>query len=466
MATVLICDDERSICRMLEIALARCGHRIETVFSGEKAIARLDRSFYDVILTDIKMPPPDGIQVLRHAHHLSPETPVLLMTAVDDYEAAVAAVCAGGATDYIRKSPGLVDEVALAIQRALEKVSLRRENFALRRDAASRNSLDNLIGTSPANVKLKQRIHAVASTQSTVLISGESGTGKELVARAIHACSPRASAPFVSFNCGAFPEALLESELFGHVKGAFTGATQAHRGLLEVADSGTLFLDEIGDMPLPMQVKLVRVLQERSVRPLGSTRESLIDVRVLAATHRDLDREVAAGSFREDLYYRLNVIPLAVTPLREHPEDIPLLLAHFAERFTQAAGKPSRAIASSCLASLCAYPWPGNVRQLENSVECAVALQDGKDLWIDLPLERPKAFAAAASSSGATVDSIPPAAPPVLPDGVDMTTYVAAVERRLMQAALARSNNVQTHAADLLKISYRSFRHLMKKYSL
>lgn len=453
---------------MLEIALARSGHRSETVLSGAEAIARLDNFLYDVILTDIKMPPPDGIQVLRHAHHLSPDTPVLLMTAVDDYEAAVAAVCAGGATDYIRKSPGLVDEVGLAIQRALEKVNLRRENFALRRDAATRNSLDNLIGTSVAILKLKQRIHAVASTQSTVLISGESGTGKELVARAIHACSPRASAPFVSLNCGAFPEALLESELFGHVKGAFSGASQAHRGLLEVADTGTIFLDEIGDMPVPMQVKLLPVLQERCVRPLGSTRETLIDVRVLAATHRDLDREVAAGSFREDLYYRLNVIPLAVPPLREHPEDIPLLLAHFADRYTRSAGKPSRAIAHSCLDALCTYPWPGNVRQLENSVECAVALQDGKDLWIDLPLERPKAFAAAAaaSSGAATPDSVAPTASPVLPDGMDMNTYVAAMERRLMQGALARSNNVQTHAADLLKISYRSFRHLMKKYSL
>ena len=287
--------------------------------SGQAAKNKIDGALYDVIITDIKMPNIDGIEVLRHAHRVSPDSAVILITAVDDYEAAVEAVKAGGATDYIRKSPGLVDEIKLAINRALEKLNLSKQNFALRRDAATRNSLDNIIGSSGAMEKLKQTVRTVASTASTVLIHGESGTGKELVARAVHVCSPRATDSFVSVNCGAFPETLLESELFGYLKGAFTGANQNKRGLFEVADGGTIFLDEISEMTLAMQVKLLRVLQERTVRPVGSTSEISIDVRVIAATNRDLDKAVAENLFREDLYYRLNVIPIRVPPLRERP---------------------------------------------------------------------------------------------------------------------------------------------------
>src|SRR5450755_431971 len=261
MANILICDDERSICEMLDIALRHDGHRIETVQSGQAAKNKIDGALYDLIITDIKMPNIDGIEVLRHAHRVSPDSAVILITAVDDYEAAVEAVKAGGATDYIRKSPGLVDEIKLAINRAVEKLNLSKQNFALRRDAATRNSLDNIIGSSAAMEKLKQTLRTVASTASTVLIHGESGTGKELVARAVHVCSPRATEAFVSVNCGAFPETLLESELFGYLKGAFTGANQNKRGLFEVADGGTIFLDEISEMTLAMQVKLLRVLQ-------------------------------------------------------------------------------------------------------------------------------------------------------------------------------------------------------------
>ena len=300
---------------------------------------KIDGALYDVIITDIKMPNIDGIEVLRHAHRVSPDSAVILITAVDDYEAAVEAVKAGGATDYIRKSPGLVDEIKLAMNRALEKLNLSKQNFALRRDAATRNSLDNIIGSSGAMEKLKQTVRIVASTASTVLIHGESGTGKELVARAVHVCSPRATDSFVSVNCGAFPETLLESELFGYLKGAFTGANQNKRGLFEVADGGTIFLDEISEMTLAMQVKLLRVLQERTVRPVGSTSEISIDVRVIAATNRDLDKAVAENLFREDLYYRLNVIPIRVPPLRERPEDIPLLVNHFLKKYASAAGR-------------------------------------------------------------------------------------------------------------------------------
>src|SRR5215475_11191224 len=462
MPNLLICDDERSICEMLDITLRREGYKVETVNSGEMAKRKLESALYDVVVTDIKMPNINGIEVLKHAHQVSPDSAVILITAVDDYEAAVEAVKAGGASDYIRKGPGLVDEIKISIRRALEKVALSRQNFALKRDAATRNSLDNIIGISPAMSKLKQTIRTVASTQSTVLIYGESGTGKELVARAVHACSPRAAEPFVSINCGAFPETLLESELFGYVKGAFTGANQNKRGLFEVAHEGTIFLDEISEMSLTMQVKLLRVLQERCVRPVGGTDEIAIDVRVIAATNRDLDKSVAENTFREDLYYRLNVIPVVVPPLRERREDIPLLANHFLKKYASAAGRNIVRVNTGSLEALCGYDWPGNVRQLENTVERAVALETGEELRVELPVEKSKARAAAAGVG--IGGAIPSGA--VLPDGVDMEKYVADIERNLLQSALSQSNGVQTRAADLLKISYRSFRHLMKKYDL
>ena len=463
MPNILICDDERSICEMLDISLRREGYKVETVNSGEAGKKKLDSALFDVVITDIKMPNIDGIEVLRHAHKVSPDSAVILITAVDDYEKAVEAVKAGGASDYIRKSPGMVDEVKLAIRRVLEKVSLSRQNFDFKRDAATRNSLDNIIGDSAAMEKLKQTIRTVASTQSTVLIYGESGTGKELVARAVHTCSPRAAEPFVSINCGAFPETLLESELFGYVKGAFTGANQNKRGLFEVADAGTIFLDEIGEMDLTMQVKLLRVLQERCVRPVGGTNEISIDVRVIAATNRDLERQVAESTFREDLYYRLSVIPVTVPPLRDRRDDLPLLVNHFLKKYAPGAGKNISRVKAESLSALANYDWPGNVRQLENTIERAVALETGEELGVELPVERAKARAAAAGVGGDSV-SIP--AGSVLPEGMDMEKYVAEIERSLLKSALQQSNGVQTRAADVLKISYRSFRHLMKKYEL
>jgi two-component system, NtrC family, response regulator PilR len=462
MANILVCDDERSICEMLDIALRRDGHRVETVNSGQAAKNKIDGNLYDVIITDIKMPNIDGIEVLRHAHRVSPDSPVVLITAVDDYEAAVEAVKAGGASDYIRKSPSLVDEIRLTLTRVLEKAALSKQNFALRRDAASHNSLDNIIGVSAAMEKLKQTLRTVASTASTVLIHGESGTGKELVARAVHICSPRATEPFVSVNCGAFPETLLESELFGYLKGAFTGATQNKRGLFEVAGGGTIFLDEISEMTLAMQVKLLRVLQERTVRPVGGTSEIAIDVRVIAATNRDLEKAVAENLFREDLYYRLNVIPIRVPNLRERREDIPLLANHFLKKYAAAAGRSILRMDKKSLEALCGYDWPGNVRQLENTIERAVAMEMSEELHVEQPAERPKARAAAVGGG----NGIEIEADAVLPAGVGMESYVADIERTLLQNALEKSNGVQTKAADLLGISYRSFRHLMKKYEL
>ncbi len=462
MSNILVCDDERSICEMLEIALRKEGHRVETVTSGDAAKKKIDSALYDVVVTDIRMPNTNGIEVLRHSHQVSPETSVILITAVDDIEAAVAAVKAGGAADYIRKGPALIDDIRVAIGNAIERGALKRQNLAFKRDAAGRNSLDNIVGTSSGIQQLKNTIRMVASTGSTVLIHGESGTGKELVARAVHTCSPRATEPFVSINCGAFPETLLESELFGYVKGAFTGANQNKRGLFEVADGGTIFLDEISEMTLSMQVKLLRVLQERSIRPVGGTTEIPVDVRVIAATNKNLDAVVAEGQFREDLYYRLNVIPIHVPPLRERPEDIELLANHFLKKYAPAAGKSIRTVRPEAMEALRDYDWPGNVRQLENTIERAVALETKDDLHIEIPTERQKnrgAGVASGSGNGTEPVTVPA-------EGLDMETFVQNIEKSMLQQALKQANGVQTRAADLLKLSYRSFRHLMKKYNL
>lgn len=455
MASILVCDDMRAICGVLEIALRKEGHKVETVTSGSEAKRKLDSNIYDVVVTDIKMPQTDGIEVLRHARRISPETAVVLITAIEDYEAAVQAVRAG-AFDYIHKGPHLIEEVTVSLRRALESVSLRRQNFALKRDAGIRNSLENIVGDSGPMEQLKQTIRTVASSASTVVIRGESGTGKELVARAIHTCSPRAAEPFVSINCGAFPETLLESELFGYVKGAFTGATQNKAGLFEVANNGTVFLDEISEMSLAMQVKLLRVLQERVIRPVGGTEEVAIDVRLIAATNKDLDHMVADGTFREDLYYRISVIPIEVPPLRERREDIPLLANHFLKKFVAASGKSIVRMAPQSLRELQNYEWPGNVRQLENTIERAVALEGSDQLNVDLPAERPKARAGGASNGGVSIPA----------EGLDMESYVADLERTMLQTALRQSGGVQTRAAELLRLSYRSFRHLAKKYDI
>lgn len=458
MASILVCDDQRSICEMLDISLRKDGHRVETVNGGEAAKKKLSSANYELLITDIKMPQTDGIEVLRFARQSSPETSVILITAVEDYEAAVQAV-KGGAFDYIHKGPGLLEELKLAVGRALETLVLQRENLAFKRDAASRNSLDNFIGSSPVIEKLKNTIRTVAPTASTVLIYGESGTGKELVARAVHSCSTRASEPFVSINCGAFPETLLESELFGYVKGAFTGASQNKRGLFEVASSGTIFLDEIGEMSLSMQVKLLRVLQERTIRPVGGTQEVPVDVRVIAATNRDLREMIANGTFREDLYYRVSVIPIQVPALRERREDVELLANHFLKKYSTAAQKSILRISRESLDALTAFDWPGNVRQLENTIERAVAMETGNELKVDLEADRPRARAAAASSNGHSSPDVPS-------DGIDFEKYVAGVERSLIESALQQSGGVQIRAAELLKVSYRSFRHLLKKYDI
>jgi two-component system response regulator PilR (NtrC family) len=341
----------------------------------------------------------------------------------------------------------------------MDRTHLRQQNAALKRDAAQRNSLDNLIGESEPMRALKQTIRTIATTNSTVIVSGESGTGKELVARAIHTCSPRSSEPFVSVNCGAFPETLLESELFGYVKGAFTGANSNKHGLFELSSGGTIFLDEISETTLPMQVKLLRVLQERCIRPVGGGQETPIDVRVIAATNKNLLQLVQDGQFREDLYYRLSVIPVEVPPLRNRGEDVVLLANHFLKKFAVQMGKNVVRLSPESLQTMKGYDWPGNVRVLENTIERAVAMSTGEELHVELPNAGQSAMAASASGPGALGVVLPS-------DGIDLERYIADIEKSLLQSALRRSNGIQTRAAELLKLSYRSFRHMMKKYDL
>jgi two-component system, NtrC family, response regulator PilR len=458
VASVLICDDERSLCQVLEIDLRKNGHKVEVANSKEDAKRKISSNLFDVVVTDIRMPSvEDGMEVMRYAREISPDSAVILMTAEAAKETAIQAIRAG-AFDYVEKHPRVVDELRIAIARGAETVSLRRQNKVYRRESASRNSLDKIIGSSAALDKLKQTIRTIAATTSTVVVHGESGTGKELVARALHECSPRADEPFVSINCGAFPETLLESELFGYVKGAFTGANSNRVGLFEAATGGTIFLDEIGEMSVAMQVKLLRVLQEMKVRPVGGAEEIAIDVRVIAATNRDLQKMVEEKAFREDLFYRISVIPIEVPPLRHRRDDIPLLANHFLKKFAPIVGREISRIDRGSLERMINYDWPGNVRQLENAMERAVALETTSELHVDLP-ERQKAMAAAATNGASTVREVPA-------DGVDFEGYIADIERSLIQSALKQANGVQTRAADLLKVSYRSFRHLVKKYDI
>jgi two-component system response regulator PilR (NtrC family) len=460
MGYILVCDDERSICTMLQIAFQNQGHRVETVTGGEQACRKIDATLYDVVVTDVRMPHVNGMAVLQHSRRVSPETAVIVITAVDDTEVPIEALNAG-AFYYIRKGPKLLEDVLTAAALALDRGKLRQQNAALKRDAAQRNSLDNLIGESEPMRALKQTIRTIATTNSTVIVSGESGTGKELVSRAIHTCSPRSNEPYVSVNCGAFPETLLESELFGYVKGAFTGATSNKRGLFELANGGTIFLDEVSETTLGMQVKLLRVLQERCIRPVGGGQEMPVDVRVIAATNKNLRQMVQDGLFREDLYYRLSVIPVEVPPLRNRGDDVILLANHFLKKFAVQMSKDVVRLAPESLTVIKGYDWPGNVRVLENTIERAVAMSYEEELKVELPeqgggqINPPPAGAA----QGAVGVALPT-------DGIDLERYIADVEKSLLQSALRRSNGIQTRAAELLHLSYRSFRHMMKKYDL
>jgi len=454
---ILVVDDERSICELLEITFRKEGHRVEVASSAEAAKRKLESQIFDIIISDIRMPGEDGVDLLKFAKEIAPNSFFVLMTALPALDTAIAALNSG-ADRYVIKDHNHIDQLRRAVEEVSESLRWKKEAGYLRRELRRLTGLDNIIGQSSKMRAIYDLIQTVAPQSSRVLITGESGTGKELVARAIHENSSRSQAPFITINCGAFPETLLESELFGYMKGSFTGATENRQGLFQAAHGGTLFMDEIGNMSLTMQVKLYRVLQEGKVRPIGSTEESDVDVRIIAATNKDFEKEIAEGRFREDLYYRLSVIPIEVPALRERREDIPLLARHFLERFRKTMEKPIDGIAPEAMSKLEDYDWPGNVRELENTMERAVALETGQEISARVLPDRILGYAE--TPRGATQGIEIPE------DGVDFEKVVAATERVYLQAALEKAGGVRTRASEFLKITYRSFRHYAKKHSL
>ena len=466
MAQILIVDDERSICELLEITFRKIGHKVEVANSGAAARRRLESKIFDIVISDICMPDMSGVELLSFTKEVSPTTTFLLITGLPTVETAIAAVNAG-ADRYVIKDHELVDQLRRFIQQVDETLRLKNEAGYLRRELRRLTGQDKIIGRGAKMRAIFDLIMTVAPQTSRVLITGESGTGKELVARAIHENSPRAQEPFITVNCGAFAESLLESELFGYVKGAFTGANDNRRGLFQAAHGGTLFLDEIGNMSPNMQVKLYRVLQESKVRPVGSTEEIDVDVRVISATNRDLEKAIAADEFREDLFYRISVIPVHVPALRDRREDIPLLVRAFLERFRTAMTKPIEGIEPEAMAHLENYDWPGNVRELENTLERAVALESGT---IISPAVLPEKIRTAASgSNGSKNGSCSQSGNGTrvsINGGVNLEKLIEDTEKAYILAALEACDGVGTRAAELLSMSYRSFRHCIKKYNI
>ncbi len=448
-ARILVVDDEQSMRDFLEIFLHREGYDVSTAVDVDTALAYLGSDEIDLMITDMQMTEKTGLGFIREARELSSETAMIVVTGFGATDSAISAM-REGACDYITK-PFKVDELRIVLEKALEKKLLSNENLGLKEELHSQSRSRNIIGHSRVMQDVHELIGQVAETKTNVLVYGESGTGKELVARAIHDQSPRSKKPFVAINCGAIPENLLESELFGHVKGAFTGAFQDKDGLFEAATGGTLFLDEIGDLSHPLQVKLLRAIQEKSIRRVGDTADRKIDVRIVSATNRRLEDEVAAGRFREDVYYRLNVIQLTLPPLRDRPEDIPLLAQHFIRRFADEIGKEVEGMDGEAFEVLSTYGFPGNVRELENLIERAVALARGP--VIGTALLPP------------TVKGNPPAAPisRIDDEGVDLEALVATYERSLLSEALSNAGGIKKKAARLLGISFRSFRYRLEK---
>ena len=452
-ANILIVDDERSIRELLEIFLKKEGFLVTSASSAEEGLVQAKSAEFDVIVSDIKMADMTGIDFLRELRNGGFGGQFILLTAYATAETAIQALKMG-AFDYILKTENLVEELKLVVYSALENRRLREENTYLRREFKKVHGMGNLIGKSKKMQELFKMIEVVSATSSTVLITGESGTGKELVAKAIHLNSPRAEEAFVSVNCGAFPETLLESELFGYMRGAFTGAAANKKGLFEVADKGTIFLDEIGDTSPAMQVKLLRVLQERTIRRVGGTEEIPVDVRIIAATNRDLSEMVADNQFREDLFYRISVIPLELPALRQRRDDIPLLADHFLARLNASMGKKIDRISDEALKKMEMYDWPGNVRELENAMERAFILETSNELSAQ---HLPESVATNPRMRGVT--DFPE-------EGFDLEAYVENLQKGFLEEALRRSDGIQVKAAELLRMTYRSFRHYMQKYNI
>jgi two-component system response regulator PilR (NtrC family) len=460
MPNLLIVDDELSMRQFLTHLFQRDGHSIRVAENGRQAMSLLRQQPADVLISDVKMPDMGGIELLRAARELQPDIEIIMMTAFANEETAHEAFLLG-AFDFVHKpfdNELLKEKVARALQKisiVREKLALQAENEALIKGQRARGKLSNIIGQSDRMQAVYQMIETVAQVQSTVLITGESGTGKELVARAIHDLSPRAQKPFVSVNCGAFTETLLESELFGYVKGSFTGATSNRKGLFEAAEQGTIFLDEIGEMSPAMQVKLLRVLQERKVRPVGAHEETDVNSRVIAATNRDLTAMVKEGTFREDLFYRVSVIPMELPALRERGTDIAELTEHFIQKFCAQTGRPL-SINPLALRLLENYFWPGNVRELEHTIERAVALEKTDTIQ---PERLPAQITNYNPARIASELELPA-------DGMNLTAHLDQLEKTYVLEALGRTNGNQTNAADLLKLSVRSLRHLLDKHGI
>lgn len=451
---ILIVDDEENMRHMLQAMLVRSGYRVETAENGRFALEMVEVDVFDFILCDIRMPEMDGLEFLGQANRKIQKSTVIMMSAYGSVDLAIEAM-KRGAYDFISK-PFKTDEVLLTLKKAEERETLKKENTALKSALASvRGSIEfqDIIGESKAMVSLLELVRKVASYDTTLLITGESGVGKELIARSVHAGSPRNSKPFFAVNCGSIPSELLESELFGYVKGAFTGADKNKKGLFEEADGSTLFLDEIGEMSLAMQVKLLRVLQENEIRPIGANFHKKINVRILAATAKDLEDAVAKGIFREDLYYRLNVMPLLLPPLRERMEDVPLLCSHFIDKYNRKFSTNVLQVTPEAMARMLEYSWPGNVRELENMIQRGVVLTETQMIDADqLP-----------AKINGTMNS-----PAIFGLGNDFSLKQAQkqLEKTLIEKALQETGGNKSKASHLLEISYPSLLSKIKEYSI
>jgi two-component system response regulator AtoC len=459
---ILVVDDEESLRHMLQLFLSREGYDVSSVATAAAALAELEARPYDCVICDVRMPQMSGLELLDELGRRGLAPTVIMMSAYGSHDLAISAM-KRGAYDYISK-PFKPDEALLVLRKAEERERLRRENQSLRRALAERTptpaagptGMAGMIGKSPAMTTVFRTVQKVAEYKTNVLITGESGTGKELVARALHDLSPRAAGPFVAVNCGAIPEALLESELFGHRKGAFTDASRDKRGLFEEANGGALFLDEIGELPLALQVKFLRAIQEEEIRRLGDTREIPVDVRVIAATVKDLGAEVKVGRFREDLFYRLNVLPVRLPPLRERRDDIPMLVEHFIRRYGQKhrqTGLAVEGVSPEAMELLLAYSWPGNVRELENTIERAMVLCDGARIEASVLEDRIKTVAAPA---GFSLDA----------SEMSIKKTTRMVEEELIRRALGATGGNRTNAAKILEISHRALLYKIKEYGI
>jgi two-component system response regulator PilR (NtrC family) len=457
MANILVVDDENSMREFLEIMLHKEGYQVATAAGGGEAIDLLKKSDFDLVITDIRMKEIDGLEVLKRCKELHPHTIVIMISAYASTSTAVEAM-KWGAYDYLPK-PFKVREIKAVIRDALDTAEAQEPQEIEVGDTTDAIDYHGIVGESPEIKKILELLPRIAAATSNVLITGESGTGKELIAKAIHRESPRKDRPFVTVNCGSVPETLMESELFGHKKGSFTGATATRSGLFEAAHGGTIFLDEIAELSPPVQVKLLRAVQEKTFKMVGGSEEIIVDVRIISATNRDLERDVMEGQFREDLYYRLNVINIHMPPLRERPDEIPLLAHHFLEKYSKEMGKDIRKISSFALDILKSYNFPGNIRELENIIERSVALESSNIVLPDsLTLSSFKQTQVRSKAETVTL---------ALPqEGIDLDNVLGHLEQNLLQQALDRTRGAKQKAAELLGISFRSFRYRLAKYGL